>query len=140
MADVRILTLLCPPLKVGDKSLMCKVPSLYQEGRRHFYHQRQGIQDQESCRNKPCYFITLLLQAKTLLSCQFFTCLLFLCLKSIEGGNRWNRLHLESRIPSWDGLWALSYMPSIYGKDIPTGKPDTPDERATGLIPRLSVT
>ena len=44
----------------------------------------------------------------------------------IEGGNRQNRLHLESRTPSWAGLWTLSYMPSIYGNDIPTGKPDTP--------------
>ena len=34
-----------------------------------------------------------------------------------------NRLHLESRTPSWAGLWTLSYMPSIYGNDIPTGKP-----------------
>ena len=41
-----------------------------------------------------------------------------------EGGNRWNRLCLESRTPSWAGLWSLSYMPSIYGNDIPTGKPD----------------
>ena len=41
-----------------------------------------------------------------------------------EGGNRQNRLHLESRTPSWAGLWTLNYMPSIYGNDIPTGKPD----------------
>ena len=41
-----------------------------------------------------------------------------------EGGNRQNRLHLESRTPPWAGLWILSYMPSIYGNDIPTGKPD----------------
>ena len=34
-----------------------------------------------------------------------------------------NRLYLESRTPSWAGLWTLSYMPSIYGNDIPTGKP-----------------
>ena len=40
-----------------------------------------------------------------------------------EGGNRQSRLHLESRTPSWAGLWTLSYMPSIYGNDIPTGKP-----------------
>ena len=57
-----------------------------------------------------------------------------------EGGNRQNRLHLESRTPSWAGLWTLSYMPSIYGNDMPTGKPDTPDVRAPGLVPRLSVT
>ena len=50
------------------------------------------------------------------------------------GGNRQNRLHLESRTPSWTGLWTLSYMPSIYGNDIPTGKPDTPDRRSPGLI------
>ena len=42
-----------------------------------------------------------------------------------EGGNRQNRLHPESRTPSWARLWTLSYMPSIYGNDIPTGKPDT---------------
>jgi len=43
--------------------------------------------------------------------------------RSLEGGNRQNRLHLESRTPSWAGLWTLSYMPGIYGNDIPTGKP-----------------
>ena len=43
-----------------------------------------------------------------------------------EGGNRQNRLHLESRTPSWAGLWTLSCMPSIYGNDIPAGKPDPP--------------
>ena len=51
-----------------------------------------------------------------------------------EGGNRKNRLHLESRTPSWAGPWTLSYMPSIYGNDIPTGKPDTPDGRAPGYL------
>ena len=57
-----------------------------------------------------------------------------------EGGNRQNGLLLESRTPSWAGLWTLSYMPSIYGNDIPTGKPDpTPDGRAPGLVPRLSI-
>ena len=56
-----------------------------------------------------------------------------------EGGNRQNRLHLESRTPSWAGLWTLSYMPNIYGNDIPTGKPGPLDERALGLVPRLSV-
>ena len=44
--------------------------------------------------------------------------------KHTEGGKRQNRLHLESRTPSWARLWTLSYMPSIYGNDIPTGKPD----------------
>ena len=43
-----------------------------------------------------------------------------------------NRLYLESRTPSWAGLWTLSYMPSIYGNDIPTGKPG-PEGRALGL-------
>ena len=57
-----------------------------------------------------------------------------------EGGNRQTRLHLESRTPSWAELWTLSYMPSIYGNDIPTGKPDPPDGRVPGLVPRLSVT
>ena len=34
-----------------------------------------------------------------------------------------SRLHLESRTPSWAGLWTLSYTPNIYRNDIPTGKP-----------------
>ena len=42
-----------------------------------------------------------------------------------EGGNGQNRLHLESRAPSWAGLWTWSFIPSIYENDIPTGKPDT---------------
>ena len=49
-----------------------------------------------------------------------------------EGGNRQNRLHLESRTPSWAGLWTLIYMPSIYGNDIPTGKADPPTEEPQG--------
>ena len=53
-----------------------------------------------------------------------------------EGGNR---LPLESRTPSWAGLWTPSYTPSIYGNDIPTGKPGPPDGRAPGLEPSLSV-
>ena len=57
----------------------------------------------------------------------------------VEGGNRQNRLHLESRTPSWAGLWTLSSTPSIYGNDIPTGKPGPLDGRAPGLVPRLSV-
>ena len=56
-----------------------------------------------------------------------------------EGGNRQNRLHLESRTPSWAGLWTLSCMRSIYGNNIPTGKPGPLDGRAPGLVPRLSV-
>jgi len=56
-----------------------------------------------------------------------------------EGGNRQN-----SRTPSWAGLWTLSFMPSIYGNNIQTGKPDSPPNphhhgRAPGLIPRLSI-
>ena len=31
------------------------------------------------------------------------------------------------------GLWTLSYMPSIYGNDIPTGKTRPPEGRAPGL-------
>ena len=57
----------------------------------------------------------------------------------VEGGNGQNRLHLESRTPSWARLWTLSYMPSIYGNDIPTRKPDPLDGRDQGLIPRLSI-
>ena len=56
-----------------------------------------------------------------------------------EGGNRQNRLHLESRTPSWACLWTLSYMPSIYGNDIPIGKPAPLDGRAPRLVLRLSV-
>ena len=56
-----------------------------------------------------------------------------------EGGNRQNRLHLESKTPSWARLWTLSYMPSISGNDIPTGKPGPPYGRTPGLIPRLSI-
>ena len=48
-----------------------------------------------------------------------------------EGGNRQNRLHLESRTPSWAGLWTLNYMLSIYGNNIPTGKPDPPPQPPT---------
>ena len=56
----------------------------------------------------------------------------------IQRGNRQDRLRLESRTPSWAGLWALSYMPSICGSDIPTGKPG-PLDGAPGLVARLSV-
>ena len=37
-------------------------------------------------------------------------------------------------------LWTLSYMPSIYGNNMPTGKPDPPDVGASGPVPRLSFT
>ena len=50
----------------------------------------------------------------------------------IEGGNRQNKLSLESRTPSWAGLWALSYLPSIYGNDLPTGKPGPWEEEPQG--------
>ena len=50
-----------------------------------------------------------------------------------EGRNRQNRLCLESRSPSWAGLWTLSYRPSIYGNDIPTGKPGSQKEKPQGL-------
>jgi len=49
-----------------------------------------------------------------------------------EGGNRQNRLHLESRTPSWARLWTLSYMPCIFGNDIPTGKPGPWKEEPQG--------
>ena len=42
----------------------------------------------------------------------------------VEGRNRQNRFHLESRTPSWARLWTLSYMPSIYGNSMPNGKLD----------------
>ena len=50
----------------------------------------------------------------------------------LEGGDRQNRLYLESRTPSWARLWTLSYMPSIYGNDIPTGKPGPQKEEPQG--------
>ena len=43
-------------------------------------------------------------------------------LTHLKEGNRQNRLHLESRTPSLAQLWTLSYTPSIYGNNIPTGK------------------
>ena len=49
-----------------------------------------------------------------------------------EGGNRKNRLCLESRTPLWAGLCTLSSMPSIYGNDIPTGKPGPREEEPQG--------
>ena len=58
--------------------------------------------------------------------------LYFILATKSEGGNRLNRLHLSSRTPSWAGLWTLSYMPSIYGNDIPTGKPGARMEEPQG--------
>ena len=49
-----------------------------------------------------------------------------------EGGNRQNGLHLESRTPSWAGLWTWKYMPSIYGNDIPARKPGPQKEEPQG--------
>ena len=49
-----------------------------------------------------------------------------------EGGNRQNRLHLESRTPSWARLWSLSYLPHIHGNDIQTGKSDPQMEELQG--------
>ena len=49
------------------------------------------------------------------------------------------RLYLESRTPCWATLWTLSYMPSVYGDNISTGKPEPSDKRAQGLVPRLSI-
>ena len=43
-----------------------------------------------------------------------------------------NRLHLESRTPSWARLWTLSYMPSIYGNNRPAGKPGPQKEEPQG--------
>ena len=56
-----------------------------------------------------------------------------------EGGNRQNRLHLESRTLSWARLWTLSYVTSIYGNNIQTGQTGPLNGRAPGLVPRLSV-
>ena len=46
------------------------------------------------------------------------------------------RLHLESRAPSWAGLWTLSYIPSIYGNHIPTGKPGPQGSYLDSLLPK----
>ena len=46
-----------------------------------------------------------------------------------EGENRQNRLHLESRTPSWAQLWSLCI---IYGNDIQTGKSDPLMEEPQG--------
>ena len=46
---------------------------------------------------------------------------------------------IESRTPSWAGLWTLSYMSSIYGNDIPTGKPEPLDGRAPGHVPTKRI-
>ena len=51
---------------------------------------------------------------------------------TIEGGNRQNRLGLESRTPSWAGMWTLSSMPSICRNNIPTGKPGPQEEEPQG--------
>ena len=42
------------------------------------------------------------------------------------------RLYLESRTPSWAGLWTLSYVASIYGNNTPTGKPGPWKEEPQG--------
>ena len=39
---------------------------------------------------------------------------------SIEEGKRTGAI---LKAASWAGLWTLSSMPSIYGNDVPTGKP-----------------
>ena len=56
-----------------------------------------------------------------------------------EGGNRQNRLHLESRTPSWTRLLTLSYMPSIYGNDISTGNqtPRMEEPQGSYLDPQM---
>ena len=52
--------------------------------------------------------------------------------RHVEGGNRQNRLRLESRTPSWVALWTWSAMPSIHGNDIPPGKPGPRKEEPQG--------
>ena len=52
--------------------------------------------------------------------------------KHTEGGNRQNRLYLESKTPSWARLWTLSNVPGIYRNDIPTGKPGPQKEEPQG--------
>ena len=73
------------PLKVGNKSPLWKEPSLNQKAKRHPDLQRNEVQGQEGCINKMCYFFTNLLpQVQTSFSFQFFTNLLFLCLKGVK--------------------------------------------------------
>ena len=62
----------------------------------------------------------------------------------VEGGNGQHRLHLESRAPSWAGLWTLSYMPRSMGMayqlENQTPAPCPPaDGTAPELVPRLSI-
>ena len=53
--------------------------------KRHSYHQRQRIQEQQVCINKLCYFFTNLLpQAQTPFSYHFLRDLFFLCLRDIK--------------------------------------------------------
>ena len=49
-----------------------------------------------------------------------------------EEGNRQNRLHPESCTPARGRLYTVSSVPSIYGNDIPTGKPGPRMEEPQG--------
>ena len=53
-------------------------------------------------------------------------------LSAAEGGNRQNRLPLETGLHRGPDCGLLSYMPSIYGNDIPTGKPGPWKEEPQG--------
>ena len=67
------LTHLCPP---ESRKLISHVMvfSMHEEGRKHAYHRRQGVQGRESCGNNFCYFFfDLRSQAQTPLFCQTFT-------------------------------------------------------------------
>ena len=60
-------------------------------------------------------------------------------INNLEGGNRTGSILKAGLHLGPDCVWTLSYMPSIYGNDIPTGKPGPQDARAPVLVPRLSV-
>ena len=59
----------------------------------------------------------------------------------IEGGNRQNRLHLESRTPSWAGLDFELYAQYLWKRHTnwKTRHTPPPDGRAPGLVSRLSI-
>ena len=58
--------------------------------------------------------------------------LLLIVISDIEEGNSQKMLRLESKTPSWARLSSLSYMPSICGNDMPTGKSEPAKEEPQG--------
>lgn len=62
---------LCP-WKAGDKSSMWKIPSLYQENRRHLYHHSEFRAEKALNKNLVTFVPFTLSIAQTPVSCQFF--------------------------------------------------------------------